>query len=63
MLVGMLGAALESIVMSSKGLSLGWICMNGIVGFFCGLVLFKANEKETKKFVIKAVAVVLGNER
>lgn len=59
MLVGALGAAIESALMASRGLSLGWILMNAIIGLICGKVLSKANTKDKKKFIPKAVFAVI----
>ena len=58
MLVGIIGAFLESALMSMRGVSPGWILMNAIIGYFCGLVLMKASEGERKPFLIKAFIVV-----
>ena len=59
MLIGSIGAFLESALMSQRGVSLGWILMNAIVGYFCGLVLQKAVDGDKKKFWIKSVIVVV----
>lgn len=58
MLIGSIGAFLESALMSQRGVSLGWILMNAIVGYSCGLVLHKAVDGERKKFWTKAILVV-----
>lgn len=58
MLIGSIGAFLESALMSQRGVSPGWILMNAIVGYFCGLVLHKAVDGDRKSFWIKAVIVV-----
>ena len=58
MLVGVMGAFLESALMSMRGVSPGWMLMNAIIGYFSGLVLFKASEGERKPFLIKAFIVV-----
>lgn len=59
MLIGSLGAFLESALLSQRGVSPGWILMNAIVGFFCGLVLHRAADEERKKFWLKAILVVM----
>ena len=58
MLVGIIGAFLESALMSMRGVSPGWMLMNAIIGYFCGLILMKASEGERKPFLIKAFIVV-----
>ena len=57
MLIGSVGALLESALMSQRGVSPGWILMNAIVGFFCGLVLHRAAE-DRKKLMTSAFIVV-----
>ena len=59
MLIGSIGAFLESALMSQRGISPGWILMNAIVGYFCGLVLHKAIDGDRKGFWVKAVLVVV----
>ena len=59
LLVGALGAGIESAIASARGLSLGWILMNAIIGFGCGLILSKADSSNKKKFVPKAVFAVI----
>ena len=56
--VGSLGVLLESALMSRRGISLGWILMNAIVGYTCGLVLHKAADGDRKTFWLKAVVSV-----
>ena len=56
--VGSLGVLLESALMSRRGISLGWILMNAIVGYTCGLVLHKAADGDRKTFWLKAVISV-----
>ena len=58
-LIGGIGALLESALISHRGVSLGWILMNVIVGYFCGLVLNKASDDNRKVFWIKAISVVV----
>lgn len=58
MLIGALGAFLESALMSQRGVSPGWILMNAIVGFLCGAVLHKTVLSGKKKFLISAVVIV-----
>lgn len=59
--IGGMGALLESAMMSARGISPGWILMNVIAGYCCGLVLPKASKKSKKEFVIAACIVVLGS--
>lgn len=40
-IVGGLGAAIESILLSPYGLSIGWVVMNVCIGLICGYVLHK----------------------
>ena len=56
--VGSLGVLLESALMSRRGISPGWILMNAIVGYTCGLVLHKAADGDRKTFWLKAVVSV-----
>lgn len=56
--VGSLGVLLESALMSRRGISPGWILMNAIVGYTCGLVLHKAADGDRKTFRLKAVVSV-----
>lgn len=56
--VGSLGVLLESALMSRRGISPGWILMNAIVGYTCGLVLHKAADGDRKTFWLKAVISV-----
>ena len=56
--VGGLGALLESMLMSAKGISPGWILMNIIVGILCGLVLYKRRESSAKQLVIASCIIV-----
>lgn len=58
MLVGSIGALLESALMSQRGVSPGWILMNAIVGFLCGMVMKKAADGERKKFILSSCIVV-----
>lgn len=59
MLIGSIGALLESALMSQRGASLGWILMNGIVGLSCGCVMHKYADGSRKKFVISSCIVVI----
>lgn len=59
LLVGALGAGIESAIAASRGLSIGWVLMNAIIGFGCGLVLSKADSSNKKKFIPKAVVAVI----
>lgn len=58
MFIGSLGALFESAMMSMRGVSPGWILMNAIVGFLCGLVLHRTVEGSRKRFLISAFLVV-----
>lgn len=58
MLIGSFGALIESALMSQRGASPGWMLMNAIVGFLCGLVLHKTADGEKKKLIISACIVV-----
>lgn len=58
MLVGALGAGIESMIMAARGISLGWVLMNAIIGFACGLILSKENSQNKKKFVPRAIITV-----
>lgn len=58
-IIGAGGVLIESLLMSQRGVSPGWILMNAIVGFACGLVLHKAVNGPSKQFWLKAVAVVI----
>ena len=57
MMIGGIGAFLESALMSQRGVSPGWIVMNVIAGGLIGLVLHKIPEEDKKKLVISAVIV------
>lgn len=57
-IIGAIGALLESAMIGSHGVSIGWILMNAIVGFSSGFVLQKLADGEKKKLVIAAVIVV-----
>lgn len=58
-IIGAGGVLLESLLMSQRGVSPGWIMMNAIVGFACGYVLHKAADGPKKQFWLKAVVVVI----
>ena len=58
MTVGILGAFLESAVLSQKGVSLGWCLMNAVVGYACGAVLYRTSELGRKKFLVSAALVI-----
>lgn len=58
-IIGAGGVLIESLLLSQRGVSPGWILMNAIVGFACGRVLHKAVGGPTKQFWIKAVLVVI----
>lgn len=59
MLIGSLGALLESATLSSRGVSPGWILMNAIVGLACGFVLHRTADGDRKRFWICAVLTVV----
>ena len=59
MLIGGIGAFLESALMSQRGVSPGWIVMNVIAGGLTGWVLYRIPVREKKRLIISAVAVVL----
>lgn len=56
--IGGLGAMLESLLMSQRGISPGWILMNVIVGLICGWALYKRRDAPVKTLVIAACIVV-----
>ena len=58
MLIGGIGAFLESALLSQRGVSLGWILMNLIVGGACGFVLHKTVEEGRKRFILSALIVI-----
>lgn len=57
--IGAGGVLIETLLLSQRGVSPGWILMNAIVGFSCGRVLHKAADGTAKQFWFKAVAVVI----
>lgn len=57
-IIGAGGVLIESLLLSQRGVSPGWILMNAIVGFACGCVLYKAAGGPRKQFWFKAVLVV-----
>lgn len=57
MIIGGMGAFLESTLMSQRGISPGWIVMNIIAGGLIGWILHKIPEEENKKLIISAVIV------
>lgn len=58
MFIGSIGALLESALMSQRGVSLGWILMNAIVGYSCGAVLHKRINCNKKQLMAAACIVV-----
>lgn len=58
MLIGSIGAFLESAMLSQRGVSLGWMLMNAIVGYFCGLVLHRYADVGRRKLLTAACIVV-----
>ena len=61
MMIGALGAGLESMIMAQRGLSIGWVLMNAIIGYICGRILSRATNKDQKHFIFLAILVVLGS--
>ena len=59
MLVGSLGALLESMVLAQRGISVGWVLMNAIIGYVCGLILSKSADKSRRVFIFTAIIVVI----
>ena len=57
--IGAVGALLESALMGQRGISLGWICMNAIVGYFCGMVFAKIRNAGKKEFWWKACLTIV----
>lgn len=58
MIIGGMGAFLESALMSQRGVSPGWIVMNVIVGGLSGWALHRIGDTERKKLILSAVIVV-----
>lgn len=58
MFVGAIGVLLETALMSQRGVSPGWIVMNIIVGYLCGLVMHKAADKGKKQLIISSLIIV-----
>ena len=58
MIIGGMGAFLESTLMSQRGISLGWITMNVIAGGLVGWIVHKHAEEGRKKLVLSAVIIV-----
>ena len=58
MIVGGMGAFLESALMSQRGVSPGWIVMNVIAGGLIGWILHKAADKGGKKLTVSALIAV-----
>ena len=56
---GAIGCALESILMSAYGFSIGWFAMNIIVAFLVGLIA-KKNKDVTQVIAIILLSVFLG---
>ena len=57
-IVGGLGAAIESTLLSPYGLSIGWVVMNICIGIACGTFLFHRHFDKPSK-LYKAVFVIL----
>ena len=57
--IGALGALFESMLMGQRGISLGWIAMNTIVGFICGTVSAKIRDAGKKEFWWKACLTIV----
>ena len=58
MIVGAMGAFLESALMAQRGVSIGWVFMNAIVGYICGAALSKTKTLDTKQCILRAVVSV-----
>ena len=58
MMIGGMGAFLESALMSQRGVSPGWIVMNILVGGVVGWFLHRIAPEERKKLIVTAVIVV-----
>ena len=58
MIVGGMGAFLESTLMSQRGVSPGWIVMNVIAGGLIGWILHKAADEGGKKLTVTALITV-----
>ena len=56
--VGAVGVFLESALISLRGVSLGWMMMNALVGYCCGWVLHR-DFVDKRRFVLVALPVVL----
>lgn len=59
LIVGLLGAAMESTLLSQSGISIGWILMNGIIGVLCGWLLPGFFKKDKIKFIGLAIPTIL----
>lgn len=60
-LVGGIGAAVESSLLSPYGISIGWVVMNIIIGLICGYALHNAdNIKMVRTIIIIVIAVFIG---
>lgn len=57
--IGAVGALLESMLMGQRGVSIGWITMNAIVGYCCGTVFAKIRNADKKEFWWKACLVIV----
>ena len=58
MIVGGMGAFLESTLMSQRGVSPGWIVMNVIAGGLIGWILHKSADGGSKKLTVAALITV-----
>ena len=56
---GAVGALLDSMLMGQRGVSIGWITMNAIVGYCCGTVFAKIRNADKKEFWRKACLVIV----
>ena len=56
---GAVGALLDSMLMGQRGVSIGWITMNAIVGYCCGTVFAKIRNADKKEFWWKACLVIV----
>lgn len=58
-IVGGLGAAIESILLSPYGLSVGWVVMNVCIGLICGYVLHKEYRRGRTKLIPAVITILI----
>lgn len=56
--VGIIGAFFESLLFTERGISPGWILMNAIVGYFCGMILSKLRTADKKRLILTACVCI-----